>query len=320
MSPAIGTDGLIDAGSRLTFGPAVLGFAEEIGSEGPVGIEGGRTRWTTGGVPDVAPRLLKAPSGLVQYKADEMTVRVGAGTTMADLNIALREHGQHTALPDRGGTVGGAVAVGENDRDVLQRGAARAAVLQVTYVSAEGKIVSGGGPTVKNVSGFDIPRLMVGSLGTLGCIAEVILRTNPIPPVSRWFTTQADPFDVHDALLAPSAVLWDGQTTWLHLEGHGADVDAQAARAGQLGSLAETAGPPPSTYPHRWSLQPKQLRTIGDQISGPFLASVGVGTVFAEQPQPRRQLSPSLKGVHDRMKLLFDPTGRLNPGRDPGMH
>ncbi len=319
MNTSVGANGVIDAGSRLTFGPAVLEFAEEVGTDDPIAVEGGRTRWTAGGVPDAAPRLVKAPSGVVQYKPDEMTVRVGAGTSMTELNTALAEHGQQTALPGRGGTVGGAVVVGENDRDVLQRGAVRAAVLQVTYVSAEGKVVSGGGPTVKNVSGFDIPKLMVGSLGTLGCIAEVIVRTNPIPPVSRWFTTEVDPFGLYDALLAPSALLWDGETTWLHLEGHGADVDAESGRAAQLGSLTETDGPPAASYAERWSLAPAELRTIRNIVPGPFLASVGVGTVLAEQPQPRRELGEAVQGVHDRMKLLFDPAGRLNPGRVPGL-
>ncbi|MFW2381012.1 MAG: FAD-binding protein [Acidimicrobiales bacterium] len=320
MSAEVGANGVIDAGSRLTFGPAVLEFAEEIGADGPVAIEGGRTRWSVGGLPDAPPRLLRAPSGVVQYKPDEMIVRVGAGTAMAELNNALAEHRQRTALPDRGGTVGGAVVVGENDRDVLARGALRASVLQVTYVAADGKVVSGGGPTVKNVSGFDIPRLLVGSLGTLGCVAEVILRTNPIPPVGRWFTTEVDPFDLYDRLLAPSAVLWDGRTTWLHLEGHGPDVDAEAGRAAQLGSLVEAEGPPSMDHEHRWSLPPAELRSIADVIPGSFFASIGVGTVHADFPQPPRPLSDAVQGVHERMKLLFDPTGRLNPGRIPGRY
>ncbi len=311
--------GLLDHGSRLTHGEAVLGFAVEVGIEGPVAIEGGRTRWSSGGPlsQDTDVRLLMAPDGIVQYKPDEMIIRVGAGTTVADLNTAMAEQGQRSALPERGGTVGGAIAVGESDRDVLGRGAIRTAVLQVTYVSAEGKIVSGGGPTVKNVSGFDIPRLMVGSLGTLGCLAEVIIRTNPIPPASRWFSTAADPFDVYDSLLSPSAVLWDGTTTWLHLEGHEGDVDAEAERAAAVGDLNDASGPPSALGEHRWSLTPASLRSVHDTVNGPFLASVGVGTVLATQAQPERPLSIPVQEVHDRMKTFFDPTGRLNPGRHP---
>ncbi|NNE96108.1 MAG: FAD-binding protein [Acidimicrobiales bacterium] len=308
---------LVDTGSRLTHGRAVIDFAEEVGAEGPIAVVGGRTRWEVGGLPTVEPRLVSAPSGIVDYKPEEMVARVGAGTTVGELNAALSQHGQRSALPDRGGTVGGAVAVGENDRDVLRWGAVRNAVLQVTYVSAEGKVVSGGGPTVKNVSGFDLPRLVVGSLGTLGALAEVILRTNPLPAVSRWFRSQANPFDLYDQLLAPSCVLWDGSTTWILLEGYGPDVDAEAGRASEVGALTETEGPPDAPGPRRWSLPPGELRRFALDCSEPFLASIGVGTVLTTVVQDRGSSSPAVAAVHDRMKLLFDPSGRMNPGRNP---
>ncbi len=307
----------VEYGSRLTHGPDVLAFAEEVGESDAVAVAGGRTRWSCGGASTGQPRLLAAPVGVVAYTPDEMTVRVGCGTTVAHLDSVLAEQGQRCALPDRGGTIGGAIAVGENHRDSMGRGAIRTAVLQTTYVSAEGRVVSGGGPTVKNVSGFDMPRLMVGSLGTLGCLAEVILRTNPIPAESRWLQTGADPFDVFDALLAPSAILWDGETTWVHIEGHGADVDAESARVGDLGSTEPVDGPPAKPGDQRWSVPPADLRRAQQLCDGPFLASVGVGTIWTAQPQPARDLSPAVTEIHDRMKLLFDPYGRLNPGRHP---
>ena len=69
---------------------------------------------------------------------------------------------------------------------------------------------------------------MVGSLGTIGLIAEVILRTNPVPAVSMWLeSTDADPFAAHALLRKASAVLWDGRRTWIELEGHGPDVEAE---------------------------------------------------------------------------------------------
>ncbi len=312
-------NGIVDRGSQLTFGGAVRRFAEEVGSEGPIAVQGARTRWSAGGAlkDDGSVRQVNAPTGIVQYKPDEMTIRVGAGTSVADLDQATAEAGQRSALPDRGGTVGGALAVGENDRDVLGRGTVRSAVLQVSYISSEGKIVSGGGPTVKNVSGFDLPRLMVGSLGTLGCLAEVIIRTNPIPPTSQWFRSTADPFDLYDALLAPSAILWDGTATWVHLEGHGADVAAEAARANAMGPIEPVGEPPSPPGPQRWSLTPAGLRSVDTVIDGPFLASIGVGVVWAVTPQPPRGLTQPVQSIHDRMKILFDPTGRLNPGRNP---
>ncbi len=294
------------------------GFADEIGPEGPVAVEGGRTRWHRGGAPLDGTRLVRAPQGIVEYVPEEMIVKVRAGTTVAELSAALAERNQRTGLPDRGpdATVGGAVAVGENHPSVLGRGSLRSAVLQVRYVSAEGRLVTGGGPTVKNVTGFDLPRLMVGSLGTLGLLAEVIIRTNPIPPVTRWFCADdADPFLARDAVLAPSSVLWDGHRTWVELEGHGPDVAVQASALELVGSFAETDGPPPLPG-HRWSLSPAQLRALPADLT-PFVAVIGVGLVFASRPQPLRRVDPVVAGLNRAMKDNFDPTHRLNPGRDP---
>ena len=165
-------------------------FAALVGADDPIAVEGNRTRWHLGGPLDESARLVTAPTGIVDYQPSEMVVTVRAGTTVAELHETLAAAGQTSALPDRGGTVGGAVAVGENRLDRLGRGSARDAVLQVRYVSAEGEIVTGGGPVVKNVSGFNLPKLIVGSLGTLGLIAEVVLRTNPLPPVQRWIRAE----------------------------------------------------------------------------------------------------------------------------------
>ena len=73
------------------------------------------------------------------------------------------------------------LAVGHSGIRRLGWGPVRDTVLEVRYVSADGRLIKGGGPTVKNVSGYDLPRLFVGSLGTLGIIAEVVLRTRPVP-------------------------------------------------------------------------------------------------------------------------------------------
>lgn len=293
-------------------------FAGAVGPDGPVAVEGGRTRWSLGGQLQPGARLVRAPTGLVRHVPEEMIATVRAGTPVAELHRALAERGQRTPLPERGGTVGGAVAVGENDLRVLGRGTVRAAVLQVRYVSADGELVTGGGPTVKNVSGFDLPRLLVGSLGTLGCIAEVTLRTNPIPPVSCWFAAaDADPFAAFAAAYRPSAVLWDGARTWVQLEGHAGDVSAQLAALRRGGGFEAVDGPP-RLPPERWSLPPAELRALDRHDTGRFVAVVGVGLVFAERPQPRRALDRRVRDLTDRMKAAFDPSGRLNPGRDAG--
>jgi len=299
----------------LTSDKVLVDFATEVGESGAIAVEGRRTRWNRGGALAEGTRVISAPSGIVDFQPHEMIVTVRAGTTVADLEATLAERGQRSALPNRGESVGGALAVGENHVAVLGRGMLRAALLEARYVSAEGKLIRGGGPTVKNVTGFDIPRIMVGSLGTLGCIAEVILRTNPIPARSQWFEAHGvNPFDARNAILRPSAVLWNGTTTSVLLEGHAVDVADQLQALNRIGKFSEANGEP-DLPAHRWSLTPADLRNVTRHDTGSFVASIGVGIVFAEKPQPQREVSATTRTVSERLKAIFDPTGRLNPGR-----
>lgn len=299
--------------------PTLLAFAEEVGSDDPVAVEGARTRWDRGGPLAPGTRLVSAPSGIVTYQPAEMIAQVRVGTSVAELHDELAAAGQRTALPDRGGTIGGALAVGEDDVCVLGVGRVRTAALQLRYVSSEGRLVTGGGPTVKNVSGFDLPRLMVGSLGTLGLFAEAILRTNPTPAVAVWLVADdADPFTARDALFRPSAVLWDGARTWVQLEGHAPDVAAERRALAAAGTFAETDGPP-ELPAHRWSLRRSQLRDLGPTGLEGGVASVGTGTVFVHRPRPAPAVDPATTTVTDRLKAEFDPARRLAPGRDPAV-
>jgi glycolate oxidase FAD binding subunit len=224
------------------------------------------------------------------------------------LEAALAEHGQRVALP-QGGTVGGALAVGRSGIRRLGEGAMRDAVLQVSYVSDAGEVVKAGGPTVKNVSGFDLCRLLVGSYGTLGFLGEVILRTRPVPELERWFTTADDPWDLLAGLYRPASMLWDGTTCWVLLEGHPDDVDAQARAFG----LAEAAGPPPLPATGRWSLPPSELPSLRSSTA-PFVAEIGVGIVHHSEPVSPGAVDSPTRLLHQRLKDAFDPHGRLNPG------
>lgn len=295
----------------------LLRFAEEVGDFGPVTVVGGRTQWSVGGDPLPTTRLLRAPAGLLAVEPAEMTVRAFAGTTVAELAAALAEVGQEVNLPDPGpgATVGGVLAVGRSDVRRLGRGPVRDVLLQARYVSADGVVVTGGGPTVKNVSGFDLCRLLVGSLGTLGLLGEVILRTRPRPATSRWLRGEGDPFALREALSRPAAVLWDGVSTWCCLEGHPADVEAEAAVAHRRGVGEEVGGPPPLP-PFPRSLRPRELRAL-DPANGGFVAEVGVGTVHLATPAEPPPLEAAVAELHASLKAAFDPTGRLNPGRDP---
>jgi glycolate oxidase FAD binding subunit len=189
----------------------------------------------------------------------------------------------------------------------------RDAVLEVRYVSAEGRLVKGGGPTVKNVSGYDLPRLFVGSLGTLGVMAEVVLRTRPVPTHEQWFAAEhVDPFELARRLYRVVSVLWNGTTTWTLLAGHRVDIAEQARGAG-LRPIDATERPP--LPEHRWSLAPSALAALPVDDHGPFVAEVGVGVVHRTVPQPPRVVAPAIAALNARVKAAFDPTGRLSPGR-----
>jgi glycolate dehydrogenase FAD-binding subunit len=278
-------------------------FADEVGTTDPVTVTGLGTR----GGPSPDARVVGAPVGIDWIQAAEMTVSVGAGTPVDELDAALADHGQRVAVP-AGGTVGGALAVGRSGIRRLGWGPIRDAVLQVRYVSAAGEIVKAGGPTVKNVSGFDLCRLLVGSRGALGFFGDVILRTRPRARCERWFAGPVDPDELLVRLYRPTSVLWDGTATWVLLEGDERDVEAQVASL----DLEPVDGPPPLPDGGRWSVPPCEVRAM----TGRFVAEVGVGVVHHSSPAPPRSPDPAVVELHHRLKARFDPTGRLNPGVD----
>lgn len=291
-------------------------MAGAVGPDGPVTIAGSGSRG--GGVAGV--RCVAAPSGIDWIQADEMVVQCGAGTPVAELAAALCDVGQRVVLPD-GGTVGGALAVGHSGIRRLGDGPMRDALLQARYVGADGSVVKAGGPTVKNVSGFDVCRLLVGSRGTLGFLGEVILRTRPIAQHSQWFTVDADdPTPTFATLFRPVSVLWDGAAVWALLEGHPDDVREQAAAA----SMRPADAPPSIPIGARVLIEPSSLGSLGSLRGLPdraaFVAEVGVGVVHVDDesaiPRAARlpASGPAVVALRDRIKHEFDPTGRLNPG------
>jgi glycolate oxidase FAD binding subunit len=283
-------------------------LVDEVGGveAGPVTVAGGSTRG--GGVPGV--RCVAAPSGIAAFRPDEMVLSCGAGTSVEEVQAAAREHGQYVNVSP-GGTIGGALAMGHSDLLRLGRGPLRDVLLQARYVSAAGDLVTAGGPTVKNVTGFDLCRLLVGSRGTLGVLGDVIVRTRPRPATVGWFVAPegTSPVVLAAALYRPAAVLWDGSTTWVCLQGHADDVADEAEHH----ALSEVEGPPPLPSGGRWSMAPASVMSLDTSV--PFVAEVGVGIVHHTLPGPATHADAGVRALTERVKQEFDPTGRLSPGR-----
>lgn len=277
-------------------------FQRDTGASGAVTITGLGTRG--GPVPGV--RQVTAPNGILRLQADEMIIECGAGTPVDDVNAALEPYGQRVALPG-GGTVGGALSVGQSGVRRLGDGPIRDVLLRARYVAADGQIVTAGGGTVKNVSGFDVCRLLVGARGTLGFLGEVTLRTRPRPMHEQWFVAEADPRELQRRLYRPTSLLWDGRRVWALLTGHTADVQRQADRHG-----LQPARMPELPTGGRWSVPPSAI----PQLAGEFIAELGVGIVHHADPSPRRSANPRVEALTRQLKAAFDPAGRLNPGVD----
>jgi glycolate oxidase FAD binding subunit len=291
--------------------------------------------------------VVRPPSGIVAYEPADMTVTVRAGTSVAELTAALAEHGQECPLDPRDAraTVGGVLACGLSGPRRLRLGPVRDRVLEVHLVTGDGRIVRGGGPTVKNVTGYDLPRVMVGALGTLGVLGQVTLRTQPLPTAAAWATTGEPPSSLRARLFRPSGLAWDGSTTHVLLEGHPEDLDAEIRSADLTRSTEPVC--PAGLHRGRISIAPGALRALADRLGYldcSWLAEGGVGTVHVAAPTEaglasaraaavaeggwllRESGGPGLSGfgvalptpeVHGRLKDAFDPDGRLNPGRIP---
>ena len=287
---------------------ALEAFATDVGAAGAVTIVGASSR--DGAVPGV--RSVRAPTGIWAYQPEEMTITCGAATPVGELAMALEAAGQLVAMPATG-TVGGALADGVETIYRLGRGPMRDCLLEARVVSADGVVAKAGGPTVKNVSGFDLCRLLVGSRGTLAFIGGVTLRTRPLPACTRWFRSDAPVAALRRSLYRPASVLWDGATTWVCLEGHATDVANEAASVG----LAEVDGPP-ALPGHSSTFEPGALFTLGLE-PGTFVAELGVGHVHSQAVAPAGSPLPAaVLELNRRLKTVFDPTGRLNPGREIG--
>ena len=220
-------------------------------TSGPVLIRGAGTALDWGGRVDPVDTVLETAglSGVLTHNAGDMTASVGAGTPLRALNERLAADGQFLALDppveEQGATVGGLLATGDAGPLRLRYGSPRDLVIGVTLVLADGTVAHAGGHVIKNVAGYDMAKLVHGSLGTLALVAEVVVRLHPRPATSAVVAAPADAAAATRAALAlmtsplePSAVEWasDGDVGRLlvRFDGPQAGVDAQAEGAAAL--------------------------------------------------------------------------------------
>jgi len=231
--------------------PALQGLIDRVRTaraEGTVlDIRGGGTKAWYGEAPQGVPLDVMGLRGISSYEPTELVVTVRAGTPLAELEAALAEKGQclpfepprFGAAGSMGGTVGGMVAAGLAGPARAAVGGVRDYVLGATLLNGRAEVLSFGGQVMKNVAGYDVARLLAGSMGTLGVICEVSLKVLPVP-VAR--TTLRFDVDQADALrllnswggqpLPLSASAWWQGVLVLRLAGAAAAVDAAVARLG----------------------------------------------------------------------------------------
>jgi len=151
---------------------------------------GGGTKLAWGNPPDRADVVLSTArlNRIIEHAWADLTVTVEAGCSMQSLQETLSQHGQRLALdalwPDRD-TIGGVLSTNDSGALRLRFGALRDLIIGVTLALPDGTLASSGGKVVKNVAGYDLPKLATGALGTLGVITRAVFRIHPLPKEAR---------------------------------------------------------------------------------------------------------------------------------------
>lgn len=222
-------------------------------------------------------------TGITAYEPAEFVLTALAGTPLSEINARLLQHQQclpfEPLFADAGATLGGTIASGLNGPGSYQRGGIRDSVLGLTYIDGSGEILKLGSRVVKNVAGFDLPKLLVGGLGQLGTLAEITLKVAPLPTAT--------------------------QTLSIH-------VNNDTELIARLAELVQS-----STEPEAIDARPLENRIVVrfgapaealDSLSAPILAGPNVETLTAEASQTVWQETTSFAWAHADGSWLKVPT------------
>jgi glycolate oxidase FAD binding subunit len=311
----------------------------------------GQPLWFTGSgsapIPDqhtiVSTRGL---SGIVDYKPDDLTVVVRCGTTLGELDGELKENSHTAVLPETAPerTVGGAVASGASGYRRLRYGPTRDRVIGIRFATGYGEVVSAGGQLVKNVTGYDIPRLMTGSHGALGFMSEISLKLWPVAYAPRTVQVE-DPASLRTGLYRPVAALETESGGFVYVTGPRDPLIEGSATAGHVWpNQLEEAVIVAVNVPARLVIE--AIGRIRDLGAERFVAQHGVGVVEVgwsevgesqildlrswveshggslvlarrgplDHTVSRWGAAPQTIQIQRRLKSLFDPDGVCNPG------
>jgi glycolate oxidase FAD binding subunit len=176
---------------------ATLALANEAGIV--VVPRGGGTKLDWGNPPKKAQLVLSTArlNQIVEHAWADLTVTAEAGCTLQSLQKTLAEHGQRLAFdglwPERA-TIGGVLSTNDSGALRLRFGALRDLIIGVTIALPDGTLASSGGKVVKNVAGYDLPKLATGAFGTLGVITRAVFRLHPLPRSVKTFSFKAESF------------------------------------------------------------------------------------------------------------------------------
>ncbi len=235
-------------------------FRERILERRPLRIRGGGSKDFYGGPLAGEPLDVSAYRGIVSYEPSELVVTARAGTPLAELTAVLAERGQWLAFEPptfRGpATLGGAMAAGLSGPGRASHGALRDFVLGAKLMDGEGRVLTFGGQVMKNVAGFDVSRLLAGSLGTLGLILEASIKVLPLPVAQatlRFQLAQGRALETMNLWagrpLPITAAAWDDQGLMVRLAG------AEAAVRDACGTLGGVRVPDGDAASHWTALR-----------------------------------------------------------------
>jgi len=241
---------------------------------------GGGTKLGWGNPPSRADLVLSTArlTEIIEHAWADLTVSVEAGCTVQRLQETLAQHGQRLALdplwPEKA-TIGGVLSTNDSGALRLRFGALRDLIIGATIALADGTLASSGGKVVKNVAGYDLPKLVTGALGTLGVITRAVFRVHPLPRNTRSFSISvANAEEAQRLVLA----IQDSKLAHTFLQSHFSDAAAPfsdilfegtyaglAAQEAHLRTLSASASVREASTP-TWTAR-EELWTFSDPAS-----------------------------------------------------